>query len=205
MIRLIKMKIIVAITGSSGVLYGIRMLEILQKLGINTHLVLSDWGEKNIRIETSKTVDYVRSLSSITYDNSNMAAPISSGSFQVDGMAIVPCSMKTVSSIANGYDDNLISRAAGVCIKESRKIVLVPRETPLSAIHLQNMLRLCKIGVVILPAMPGFYHKPRTIEDLMDHLVGKILDQFRIEHNIFKRWGETDEKYAGLDERRTRR
>lgn len=200
-----KMKIIVAITGSSGVLYGIRMLEILQKLGINTHLVLSEWGEKNIRIETSKTVGYVRSLSSITYNNSNMAAPISSGSFQIDGMAIVPCSMKTVSSIANGYDDNLISRAAGVCIKESRKLVLVPRETPLSAIHLQNMLRLCKIGVVILPAMPGFYHKPRTIEDLTDHLVGKILDQFRIEHNIFKRWGEMGEKYARSDERKTGR
>jgi flavin prenyltransferase len=199
------MKIIVAITGSSGVLYGIRMLEILQKLGINTHLVLSDWGEKNIRIETGKTVDYVRSLSSITYDNSNMAAPISSGSFQIDGMAIVPCSMKTVSSIANGYDDNLISRAAGVCIKESRKLVLVPRETPLSAIHLQNMLRLCKIGVVILPAMPGFYHKPRTIEDLMDHLVGKILDQFRIKHNIFKRWGETGGKNARSDELKTGR
>jgi flavin prenyltransferase len=199
------MKIIVAITGSSGVLYGIRILEILQKLGINTHLVLSDWGEKNIRIETGKTVDYVRSLSSITYDNSNMAAPISSGSFQIDGMAIVPCSMKTVSSIANGYDDNLISRAAGVCIKESRKLVLVPRETPLSAIHLQNMLRLCKIGVVILPAMPGFYHKPRTIEDLMDHLVGKILDQFRIKHNIFKRWGETGGKNARSDELKTGR
>lgn len=186
----IKMDIIVAITGSSGVLYGIRMLEILQKLGINTHLVLSDWGERNIRIETRKTVDYVKSLSSITYDNSNMAAPISSGSYQIDGMAIVPCSMKTVSSIANGYDDNLISRAAGVCIKESRRLVLVPRETPLSAIHLKNMLRLCKIGVVILPAMPGFYHKPRTIEDLVDHLVGKILDQFRIEHSVFRRWGE---------------
>jgi len=199
------MKMIVAITGSSGVLYGIRMLEILQKLGINTHLVLSDWGEKNIRIETGKTVDYVRSLSSITYDNSNMAAPISSGSFQIDGMAIVPCSMKTVSSIANGYDDNLISRAAGVCIKESRKLVLVPRETPLSAIHLQNMLRLCKIGVVILPAMPGFYHKPRTIEDLMDHLVGKILDQFGIKHNIFKRWGETGGKNARSDELKTGR
>lgn len=183
------MKIIVAITGSSGVLYGIRMLEILQKLGIYTHLVLSDWGERNIRIETHMTIDYVKSLSSITYDNSNMAAPISSGSFQIDGMAIVPCSMKTVSSIANGYDDNLISRAAGVCIKESRKLVLVPRETPISAIHLQNMLRLCKIGVVILPAMPGFYHKPRTIEDLVDHLVGKILDQFGIEHNVFRRWG----------------
>jgi 4-hydroxy-3-polyprenylbenzoate decarboxylase len=183
------MKIIVAITGSSGVLYGIRLLEILQKLRINTHLVLSDWGERNIRIETHMTIDYVKSLCSITYDNSNMAAPISSGSFQIDGMAIVPCSMKTVSSIANGYDDNLISRAAGVCIKESRKLVLVPRETPISAIHLQNMLRLCKIGVVILPAMPGFYHKPRTIEDLVDHLVGKILDQFGIEHNVFRRWG----------------
>jgi flavin prenyltransferase len=187
------MKIIVAITGSSGVLYGIRMLEIMQKLGIHTHLVLSEWGQRNIRIETRKTVDYVKSLGTITHDNSNMAAPISSGSFQTDGMAIVPCSMKTVSSIANGYDDNLISRAAGVCIKESRKLVLVPRETPLSSIHLQNMLKLCKIGVVILPAMPGFYHKPRTLEDLVDHLVGKILDQFRIEHTVFRRWGETGE------------
>jgi flavin prenyltransferase len=97
--------------------------------------------------------------------------------------------MKTLSSIANGYDENLISRAAGVCIKESRKLVLVPRETPLSAIHLRNMLKLCEIGVVILPAMPGFYHKPKSIEDLADHLVGKVLDQFAIEHDIFKRWG----------------
>jgi flavin prenyltransferase len=186
------MTIIVAITGSSGVLYGIRMLEVLQKLGVETHLVLSNWGERNIRIETRKTVDYVKSLSSRTYDNSNMAAPISSGSFRTEGMTIVPCSMKTVSSIANGYEDNLISRAAGVCIKESRKLVLVPRETPLSAIHLRNMLRLCKIGVIILPAMPGFYHKPRTIEELADHLVGKVLDQFGIEHNIFKRWGSNE-------------
>jgi 4-hydroxy-3-polyprenylbenzoate decarboxylase len=183
------MTIIVAITGSSGVLYGIRMLEVLQKLGIETHLVLSDWGERNIRIETNKTVGYVKSLSTRTHNNSNMAASISSGSFRTDGMAIVPCSMKTLSSIANGYDENLISRAAGVCIKESRKLVLVPRETPLSAIHLRNMLKLCEIGVVILPAMPGFYHKPKTIEDLADHLVGKVLDQFAIEHDIFKRWG----------------
>jgi 4-hydroxy-3-polyprenylbenzoate decarboxylase len=186
------MTIIVAITGSSGVLYGIRMLEVLQKLGVETHLVLSNWGERNIRIETHKTVDYVKSLSSRTYDNSNMAAPISSGSFRTEGMTIIPCSMKTVSSIANGYEDNLISRAAGVCIKESRKLVLVPREAPLSAIHLRNMLRLCEIGVIILPAMPGFYHKPRTIEDLADHLVGKVLDQFGIEHNIFKRWGSNE-------------
>lgn len=186
------MTIIVAITGSSGVLYGIRILEVLHKLGVKTHLVLSNWGERNIRIETCKTVDYVKSLSSRTYDNSNMAAPISSGSFRTEGMTIVPCSMKTVSSIANGYEDNLISRAAGVCIKESRKLVLVPRETPLSAIHLRNMLRLSEIGVIILPAMPGFYHKPRTIEDLADHLVGKVLDQFGIEHNIFRRWGSNE-------------
>lgn len=183
------MTIIVAITGSSGVLYGIKMLEVLQKLGVETHLILSDWGERNIRIETHKTIGYVKSLSTKTYDNSNMAAPISSGSYRTEGMAIVPCSMKTVSSIANGYDDNLISRAAGVCIKESRKLVLVPRETPLSAIHLQNMLRLCNIGVVILPAMPGFYHRPKSIEDLAEHIVGKVLDQFGIDHNIFKRWG----------------
>jgi 4-hydroxy-3-polyprenylbenzoate decarboxylase len=183
------MTIIVAITGSSGVLYGIKMLEVLQKLGVETHLILSDWGERNIRIETHKTIGYVKSLSTKTYDNSNMAAPISSGSYRTEGMAIVPCSMKTVSSIANGYDDNLISRAAGVCIKESRKLVLVPRETPLSAIHLQNMLRLCNIGVVILPAMPGFYHRPKNIEDLAEHIVGKVLDQFGIDHNIFKRWG----------------
>ena len=186
------MAIIVAITGSSGVLYGIRTLEVLHKLGVETHLVLSNWGERNIRIETHKTVDYVKSLSSRTHDNSNMAAPISSGSFRIEGMAIVPCSMKTVSSIANGYEDNLISRAASVCIKESRKLVLVPRETPLSAIHLRNILRLCEAGVIILPAMPGFYHKPKTIEDLADHLVGKLLDQFGIEHNLFKRWGDNE-------------
>jgi flavin prenyltransferase len=183
------MAIIVAITGSSGVIYGIRLLEILQKLRIETHLVISEWGERNIRIETQKSISYVKSLGTRIYESSNMAAPISSGSFRTKGMAIVPCSMKTLSSIANGYDDNLISRAAGVCIKESRKLILVPRETPLSAIHLRNMLRLCQYGVVILPAMPGFYHKPKTIEDLADHLIGKVLDQFGIEHNIFERWG----------------
>ena len=190
------MTIIVAITGSSGVIYGIRLLETLQKLNIETHLVLSDWGERNIRIETSKTINYVKSLSAKIYDNSNMAAPISSGSFRTEGMAIVPCSMKTLSSIANGYDDNLISRAAGVCIKECRKLILVPRETPLSAIHLQNMLTLCQYGVVSLPAMPGFYHKPKTIDDLADHLIGKVLDQLGIEHNIFERWGGTSKEGA---------
>ncbi len=184
------MRLLVAITGSSGVIYGIKVLEVLFKLNIESHLIISDWGERNIQIETDRSVESVKSLATRHYSNNNMAAPISSGSFRTDGMAIVPCSMKTLSSIANGYDDNLVSRAAGVCIKESRRLVIVPRETPLSRIHLQNMTRLADIGVIILPAMPGFYHRPRSIDDIVTHIAGKILDQFGVEHNIFKRWGE---------------
>ena len=184
------MKIIVAITGSSGVIYGIKMLEVLRTLKIETHVIISEWGEKNIQIETEKTVDYVKSLATRIYNDLNMAASISSGSFRTDGMVIIPCSMKTLSSIANGYDNNLVSRSAGVCLKESRKLVLVPRESPLSVIHLENMIKLARIGVIMLPAMPGFYHKPRSIDNLIDHIVGKVLDQFGIEHQIYKRWGQ---------------
>jgi 4-hydroxy-3-polyprenylbenzoate decarboxylase len=182
------MRLIIAITGSSGVIYGIRILEVLLASKIETHLVISKWAEKNIKIETDKEGEYVKNLASAHYDNDNMAAPISSGSFKTSGMAIVPCSMKTLSSIANGYDEDLISRAAGVCIKESRKLVLVPRETPISRIHLDNMKKLAEVGATILPAMPGFYHKPRSIDELIMHIVGKILDQFEIEHNLFRRW-----------------
>ena len=193
------MRLIVAITGGSGVIYGIKMLEILKNLELESHLVISKWGDRNIKIETDKTIEYVKSLATKCYDNDNMAAAISSGSFKTDGMAIVPCSMKTLSSIASGYDDNLISRSAGVCIKESRRLVIVPRETPLSKIHLGNMIKLVEIGVIILPAMPGFYHRPKSIDDLITHIVGKILDQFGIKHNIFRRWGEaansSDVKY----------
>lgn len=185
------MKLVIAITGASGVIYGIRALEVLKRLGVETHLILSEWGEKTIKIETDKDGDYVRSLASRVHDDSNMAAPVSSGSFKTDGMAVIPCSMKTLAGIANGLDDTLVARAAGVCIKESRKVVLVPREAPLSRIHLENMNKLAGLpNVVIMPAMPGFYHRPKTMEELIDHVVGKVLDQFSIQHELFKRWGE---------------
>jgi len=184
-------RLVIAITGASGVIYGIRALEVLKRLGVETHLVLSEWGEKTIRIETDKDGDYVRSLATKVYDDANMAAPVSSGSFRTDGMAVIPCSMKTLAGIANGLDDTLVARAAGVCIKESRKVVVVPREAPLSRIHLENMSKLAGLpNVVIMPAMPGFYHRPKTMEDLIDHVVGKVLDQFGIQHELFKRWGE---------------
>ncbi len=184
------MRLVVGITGSSGVIYGIKVLEVLLKIKIETHLIISQWGERNVQIETDKSVEFVKSLATRNYNNDDMAAPISSGSFKTDGMAIVPCSMKTLSSIANGYDDSLVSRAAGVCIKESRRLVIVPRETPLSKIHLQNMISLADIGVIVLPAMPGFYQRPKSMDDLITHIAGKILDQFGIEHNIYRRWGE---------------
>jgi flavin prenyltransferase len=181
-------KIVIGFSGASGIVYGIRLLEILHSINIQTYLIISEWAKKNIEIETDKTLEYVKSLSSVNYDNFRLDASVSSGSFLHDGMVIVPCSMKSLSSIANGYDDTLISRAASVTLKESRKLIIVPRETPLSRIHLENMVKLQEAGAIILPAMPGFYHKPSTIEEIIDHLVGKILDQLNIKHDLFKRW-----------------
>ena len=181
-------RIVIGFSGASGIIYGIRLLEILHSLNIQTYLIVSEWGKKNIEIETDKNLEYVKSLSSISYENFKLDASVSSGSFLHDGMVIVPCSMKSLSSIANGYDDTLISRAASVTLKESRKLILVPRETPLSRIHLENMIKLQDAGAIILPAMPGFYHKPSTIDEIVDHLVGKILDQLKIKQDLFKRW-----------------
>jgi 4-hydroxy-3-polyprenylbenzoate decarboxylase len=181
-------KIVIGFSGASGIIYGIRLLEVLHSINIQTFLIVSEWAKKNIEIETDKTLEYVKSLSSINYDNFKLDASVSSGSFLHDGMVIVPCSMKSLSSIANGYDDTLISRAASVTLKESRKLILVPRETPLSRIHLENMIKLQDAGAIILPAMPGFYHKPSTIDEIVDHLVGKILDQLKIKHDLFRRW-----------------
>jgi len=182
------MRLVVGISGSSGVAYGVRLLEILKTLKIETHLVISKWAEECIKIETDKKQSYVKSLAKYVYSNEDLAAKPSSGSYKIDGMVVIPCSMKTLASIANGYEDTLISRAASVTLKESRKLVLVPRETPLTAIHLSNMLRLAKMGTVILPAMPGFYHKPKSVDELLNHIAGKVLDQFGIEHEVFKRW-----------------
>ena len=183
------MRLIVGITGSTGVIYGIRTLEVLKKLNVETHLIMSEWGAKCIPMETEYDVDYVTSLATSISDEKNMASSVSSGTHRVDGMIVAPCSMKTLSAIANGYDDTLVARAAGVTIKESRKLILMIRETPLSAIHLENMLKLSRIGVVILPPVTEFYTKPKSIDDIVNHGVGKCLDQFSLEHNLYPRWG----------------
>ena len=183
------MELIIGITGSTGVIYGVRILQVLKDKGIQTHLIMSDWAKKCLSMETDYSIEKVISLATTTSEDSNMAASISSGTHQIDGMIVIPCSMKTLSSIANGYDETLVARAAGVTMKESRKLILVPRETPLTAINLENMLKLARLGVVILPPMTEFYTKPKTISELVDHTVGKCLDQFNIEHNLYKRWG----------------
>ena len=185
------MRLIIGITGSTGVIYGIRILEVLKALGVETHLIMSEWGQKCIPMETDYTVEDVKSLAVKVSDERNMAASISSGTHKTDGMIVIPCSMKTLSGIANGYDETLVARAAGVILKESRKLILVTRETPFSAIHLENMLKLARLGVIILPPIPGFYTKPTSIDDLVNHTVGKCLDQFDIDHNLYQRWGET--------------
>lgn len=183
------MKLVIGITGSTGVVYGVRILEALKECGIETHLVITEWAKKCLTMETGYKLDDVKNLASQYSDDSNLASGISSGTYRTDGMIVIPCSMKTLSSIANGYDETLVARAAGVTLKESRKLILVTRETPLTAINLENMLKLARLGVVILPPVPGFYTKPKSIEQIIDHTVGKCLDQFGIEHNLYKRWG----------------
>lgn len=183
------MKLVIGITGSTGVIYGVRILEVLKQLNIQTHLVITEWAKKCLAMETDYKLDYLKSLSAEYSDDSNLASGISSGTFKHNGMIVIPCSMKTLSGIANGYDETLVARAAGVTLKESRRLVLVTRETPLTAINLENMLKLARLGVVILPPVPGFYTKPKSIEQIIDHTVGKCLDQFDIEHDLYKRWG----------------
>ena len=178
------LRLIVGITGSTGVIYGIRLLEVLKKLNVETHLIMTKWAIKCIGMETDHDADYVKSLANSFSDEGNMAASVSSGTHKVDGMIIAPCSMKTLSSIANGYDETLVARAAAVTIKEGRKLILMVRETPLSAINIENMLKLARLGIVILPPVTEFYTKPKTIDDIVNHGIGKCLDQFDIEHDL---------------------
>lgn len=185
------MRIVVSITGASGVIYGITLLEALKKLEIETHLILSRQAEGIIALETSRTAADVRALASHAYSESDFDAPLASGSFLYHGMVIVPCSMKTLAGIAAGYADNLIQRAADVTIKEGRRLVLAPRESPFSAIHLENMLKLARLGVAIAPPVPAFYTRPETITDLVEFTVGRILDLLGVENQLFRRWAGT--------------
>ena len=182
------MRLLLSIGGASGSIYGVRLLEELVKSGVELHLVVSDGGKKILEHETNYRFNDLKKKASFCYSNNDLFAGPASGSFQLDGMVVCPCSMKTLSAIANGYGDTLTSRVASCCLKEDRKLVLVVRETPLDLPGIKNMLSAKEAGAVILPAMPGFYHKPKKIEDLVDFIVGKVLDQLNIKHSLFKRW-----------------
>ncbi len=183
-------RLVVAISGASGPIYGIRLLQALNQAGVEVHLILSPWAEKTIAIETSWSVADVKALAQRVYAADNMAAAVSSGSFRHDGMVIAPCSMRTLAAIAHGLSDNLIARAADVTLKERRPLILVPRETPFNLIHLENMVRLHHAGAVIMPPVPSFYHRPQTIDDLLDHFTGRILDLLGIDNTLVGRWTE---------------
>lgn len=180
--------VVVGISGASGIIYGVRLLQALKELGVETHLIVTDSAMKVAKIENAISKEEIIRLADKYYNINDLSAPVASGSFMHEGMVIVPCSMKTLAGLANGYADNLLLRAADVSLKERRKLILVPRETPLNIIHLRNMLTLAEAGAVILPAMPAFYCKPKTIDDIVNHVVGRILDHLGLAHKIGKRW-----------------
>ena len=182
------MKIIVAISGATGAIYGVRILERLREAGVETHLVISRWGARTLLHETTYSREQVESMASVTYAPADMGAAISSGSFGTAGMVIAPCSAKTLAAVAHGFGENLVHRAADVVLKERRRLVLLVREAPLSDIHLENMLKLSRMGAVVLPPMPAFYNRPRTIDDIVDHTVSRVLDQFGLDVSGVERW-----------------
>jgi flavin prenyltransferase len=180
--------LVVAITGASGVIYGVEMLRVLKTLGQETHLILSEAAGLNLALETDCDLDYVKGLATVVYSNKDVGAAVASGSFRTRGMIVAPCSVKSLSAIANSFTYNLVVRAADVTLKERRPLVLMVRETPLHKGHLELMVRAADCGAVILPPMPAFYHKPETIMDIIHQSIGKALDHVGIEHNLFKRW-----------------
>ena len=181
-------KIIVGISGASGAIYGIKLLEILKELGVESHLIISKAANLTINAETDYSLKKIKDLANYVYNPSDIGACISSGSFRVDGMIIAPCSIKTLSSIAHGYEDNLISRSASVIMKEQKKLLLMVRETPLHSIHLENMLKLSKIGVIISPPVPAFYNRPTSIDEIILHSLTRALDLFDLDTSLIKRW-----------------
>jgi len=182
------MRLVVGVSGASGVIYGIRTLGVLKDLGVETHLILTRVAQDTIRLETDYKLAEVKGLATETHEVHDLASKLASGSFRTDGMVVIPCSMKTLSGIATGYSENLLLRAADVSIKERRPLVLVIREAPLSLIHIENMAAAARAGAVILPAMPAFYHRPKTLNDVIDQLVGKVLDTFGVRHSLYRRW-----------------
>jgi flavin prenyltransferase len=182
--------VLVAMTGATGAIYGIRLLEVLRELEVKTHLVVSRWAEATIKTETRRRVDDVRALASVVYDEHDLAAAPASSTFATAGMVVAPCSMRTLAAVANGLTDNLVQRAAAVHLQEGRRLLLLARESPLSVIHLENMLRVAKAGAVVAPPVPAFYAKLHSLDEMVDHTVGRALDQLGVEHERIRRWGE---------------
>ena len=182
-------RLIVGISGATGAIYGIRLLEVLAKSNVETHLVITEAAQKTILMETDWKVEKVKSLAKVVYDIQDIGANIASGSFQSEGMVVIPCSIKSLSAIANSFNVNLLIRAADVTLKERHKLALVVRETPLHKGHLDLMLRVTDMGATLLPPIPAFYFYPKTIDDLINHTVGKVLDLLGINHHLFERWG----------------
>src|SRR5918911_157641 len=197
-------RLIVGITGATGTIFGVRLLQMLQGSGVETHLVVSRWAARTLAHETPYTLEELQQMATHHYPLGNQGAAISSGSFVTLGMVVIPCSMRTLSAIANGAGDNLIHRAADVVLKERRRLVLVVRESPLNDIHLENMLKLSRMGVTILPPVPAFYNRPQTLDDVVNHVVMRTLDQFRIHLDLMSRWDglmrEGARPRAGADE-----
>lgn len=182
------MRLIVGITGATGSVYGIRLLQALREAGVETHLIVSKWGLQTLLHETGYSLERVHDLADCWHPPGDQGAAVSSGSFVTDGMVVAPCSMRTLASIAHGTGEHLVHRAADVILKERRKLALVVREAPFSEVHLENMLKLARMGVTILPPVPAFYNHPQSIEELVDHTVMRILDQFGIHVDLMPRW-----------------
>ena len=187
-------KLTVGISGATGAIYGIRLLEALSKSDVEIHLIITEAAENTILMETDWKVEDVKSLAKVSYDIKNLGADVSSGSFLSEGMVIIPCSIKSLSGIANSFNENLLIRAADVTLKERRKLVLVVRETPLHLGHIELMLQASRMGAILLPPVPAFYFIPKTIDDLINHTVGKVLDLFGLNHHLFSRWGSSEVK-----------